>query len=108
MKYNFRCTQQELYALCTFGWDNCEQNLETFANFSPKYTEAFVKKRQAEVSRISNMPDMSQRAYANESLRIELQVQLRLCLDNWQRLKRYISVAFPPNFRKTKLKGAGH
>jgi hypothetical protein len=104
---NYRCSQQELYAICKLGWEGCHQHIEQFAGFSPKYNAAFIDARKAEIDATITTPDNALRSSGQEVLRLQLKDQVRNCLNAWQKLKRYIYEAYPENLQAPKLKGAG-
>lgn len=107
-KISFRCTQQELYAVCIAGWNSCNQHLGDFSKFSPKYNTAFITERLNEVAAVKAMPKSGQRSAQNEKQRLKLRGHTRDCLAAWQRLKRYIAKAYPEDLQKVQLKDAGH
>jgi hypothetical protein len=106
-KSNFKCSQQELYAVCKLGWEGCNLHIEKFQNFSPKYTPEFLAARRQEIDNVAEIPDKAVRSSMLELLRVELREQTRLSLDRWLRLKRYITVAYPQSAQAAKLKAAG-
>jgi hypothetical protein len=104
---NYRSTQQELYTVCRLGWQSCTQYLGDFADFKARYNAGFIADRLAEVEAASNLPDDQARGSQSETLRIQLGQAAQDCLSGWQKLKRYIADAFPPEFQKAKLEAAG-
>jgi hypothetical protein len=104
---NFKCSQQELYAVCKLAWEGCNLHIDKFRNFSPKYTPEFIMARTAEIDTVASIPDSVARSGALEILRVNLKEQARLCIDLWLRLKRYITVAYPASVQSAKLKTAG-
>jgi hypothetical protein len=103
----YNCTQQELYTICNLGWVSCNQNLADFSSFKAKYTMVFITTRQADVAAAQLLPDDQQRGEVAESLRVQLQEQSILCLNAWQKLKRYIADAYQPSLQKAKNEAAG-
>ena len=103
----FNCTQQELYTVCRLGWQSCSQHLTGFFDFKAKYDANLITIRLAEVEAASKLPDEQARGSISETFRIQLTKLAADCLSNWQKLKRYIADAFPPEFQKTKLEAAG-
>jgi hypothetical protein len=106
-KLNYKCSQQELYAVCKLAWDGCDQHLAKFQNFSPKYNPEFINARKEEISMVVAIPDSASRSSVVESARIQLKEQSRTCLETWQKLKRYIAEAYPKSLQEVKLKAAG-
>jgi len=68
----FKCTQIELYAVCTQGWNYCQENLPAFAAIKSKYTPEFVAERLAEVDSVSRMLNSRHRSAAQGILRMAL------------------------------------
>jgi len=103
----FNCTQQELYAVCTLGWESCSQHLAKFSSFKPKYTAAFIEAKKAEISETTNMHDSYQRASVTELMRLSLKEQANLCVKAWRKLQLHIQEAWPAEQHKIRLKSAG-
>jgi hypothetical protein len=45
-KSNYRCSQQELYAVCKLAWEGCNTYLDKFRNFSPKYDPGYIQAKK--------------------------------------------------------------
>lgn len=106
-KSHYKCSQQELYAVCKIAWEGCNAHLSKFENFSPKYNPEFIRARKDEIESVSSIPDRPARSAASELRRFQLKEHVRLCLDSWLRLKRYIARAYPETLHAAKLKTAG-
>jgi hypothetical protein len=94
-KKNYPCTQRELYAVCTSGWMNCQQNLEKFSAFRPVYTAAFLEARLKEVADAAAMPHRSKRSVNQGFARAELKAKMEQCHDEWNKLKLTLPMLFP-------------
>ena len=104
---NYNCGQQELYSAALLGWESCSQHLTAFTNFSPLYDAALIATRQQEVKDASELPDEQARNAQSEIFRIELSQLAKNAMENWQKLKRYISKAWSEEFQKARLEEAG-
>ncbi len=104
-KYN--CSQQSLYAVCRSGWSSCSTYLSLFNAFSPLYTGAFVTAKVADINTAETLPDAEQRTEDSRTLRVNLKNKATECMDLWQRLKRYITKAYPADQVEIKLDAAG-
>lgn len=107
LEASYKCTQQELYAVCLLGWQNYLDNQEDFAAYKPKYTVVFGNNAIAQVLEAKNLPDSVARIAIPESSRVQLKQLAAVCLDNWQRLKGYIVEAYAKPQQKSKLDAAG-
>ncbi len=106
-KPNYNCTEQELYTICTTGWNSVTQHLTRFTAFKAKYVATLVTTRLASVVIASELPDEQQRNSDYETASIELRKIGRTSCDKWQMLKRYIADAFPADQQKPMLEAAG-
>jgi hypothetical protein len=104
---NFKCSQQELFAICLHAWESCNQNIAPFTALRPKYTSNYVAERKAEVQREASMPDSTQRRAISESMRTELKKTLKNALKTWRHLKRIISTSWPKDEVNVYLNEAG-
>lgn len=104
---NYGSTQAELYTIARLGWNSCRQHLTDFADFKARYNETYIDNQLAAVNAAELLPDFQARNEPAEIIRIQLVEQVRLILDLWQRLKRYVADAFPRNQQKAKLEAAG-
>jgi hypothetical protein len=104
---NYKCTQQQLYAVANLGWQNYLDNLADFTNHKAKYTEEFGTNEIAAVLAAKKLPDIQARGSVPESIRIELTEAAAVCADNWRKLKTYINDAFSEAQQKPKLQSAG-
>src|SRR6266487_334914 len=109
MKLNpsYNCSQQQLYAVANLGWQNYFDNLANFTNHKAKYTQEFGADAIAGVLEAKNLPDALARDSVPQAIRIKLSEAAVACADNWQKLKSYISDAFPLSQQKPMLEAAG-
>ena len=104
---NFKCTQQELYAVCALGWESFSQNLEQFSTLKPKYTQAYLEAQKANLDAVMRMHNHYQRAAFQESLRIDLKQSAEKGHAMWRLLQSHIKEAFPGEHQKTRIKASG-
>lgn len=103
----FPCTQIELYTVCTQAWTYCKNNLALFTAIKPKYTEAYVAERVAEIENISRRPNQRQRLATITLMRLAMKEESDKCLLAWKRLRRHILEAWPEAEAAVYLKTAG-
>lgn len=104
---NYNCTQQELYSAGLLAWESCSQHLPSFESFSPMYTAPFVTDKKQQLLDAEVLPDAQARSAQREILRIELEQLAKICLEETQKLKRYIVKAWDKPFHKPRLEEAG-
>lgn len=104
-KYN--CGQQDLYTVCRLGWEAVTDHLADFTAFKGKYLAPYVTARLAEIDAAELLPDAEQREEDSKTFRVQLANKATECLALWQKLKRYISEAFPVDEVEIKLDAAG-
>lgn len=102
------CTQQELYAVCTSGWESCKQNLEKFTGFKPKYTAAYVDAKLAAIREASKMTNRRQHIAAQKLIRLNLKTQVDICLASWRKLQSVIEEVWPLAEHGSRLQEAGY
>lgn len=107
MKNSYPCSQSELYTACELGWNSCTQQLPLFADFKAKYTAQYITDRLTEIQAAENLPDEQVRNAIPEQYRIQLEQAAQSVLSLYQRLKRYIAEAYPPELQKPQLEAAG-
>lgn len=104
---NYNCTQAELYTIVALGWASCLANLASFTSFSAAYVTGLVTARQADLVAAQTLPDFQARNAIAETFRLEL-IPLNSGVCNmFQRLKRYISIAFPAAQHQSQWDAAG-
>lgn len=103
----YKCSQQTLYAVCRSGWASCNTYLAQFTAFSPLYDGAYITARVAEITAAEALPDAEQRTEDSRTLRVNLVNAATTGMDLWQRLKRYITKAYPADQVEIKLNAAG-
>ena len=104
---NYKCSQQALYAICRSGWNSCTTYLADFAAFSPMYTAPFITDRIADLDAAEAIGDSEQRTEDSRTLRVNLKNKATESMEQWQRLKRYITKAYPADQVDIKLDAAG-
>lgn len=104
---NYKCSQQDLYTICRLGWESCTNNLADFTSFSPQYTAPFITAQLAEVDAAEALGDVEQREANSRLLHISMKNDGDTALEAWQRLKRYITKAYPKDQLKVQLDAAG-
>ena len=107
MKNSYSCSQSELYTACELGWNSCTQQLPLFADFKAKYTAQYIADRLVEIQAAENLPDEQTRNAVPEQYRIQLEQAAQTVLGSYQRIKRYIAEAYPPELQKPQLEAAG-
>jgi len=103
----YRCTQSELYAVARAGWASFLNFLVSFTAFNSNYTAAFAGARLDEIDAAEDLPDEAARAEAHRLLRLTLIDKRILCTQNWQKLARYITAAYPFPQTTVMLDSAG-
>ena len=104
-KYN--CTQAELYAICTIGWQSYQENLPGFEGFSTLYTATTATDALAAIESAKNLPDFQARNEATETAYIQMGQTAEQCLTKWRSLRSYIKASFPQELHKPKIESAG-
>jgi hypothetical protein len=103
----YDCTQAELYAICTLGWNSCSDHLIDFTNLKPYYTAAYVTAKKAAIAAAKALPHETARAGEIKNARVLLAEKGGECLVKWQALKRHIEDAFAKNQLDGMLDQAG-
>lgn len=102
--HTYNCSQQDLYTMARLGWHSCSQYLSVFQQFSPLYTPAYIAAALAQVDAAQSLPV---RKETTRTLLAQLKKQANQCFSLWQRLKRYITKAFPGSELAIRLSAAG-
>ena len=103
----FNCTQQELFAACTIGWDLCARHLEQFTALKPRYNADYVASKRQEIADAMVQPGRNRRSAAMELMRQELRRQNDECLESCLKLKRHMDEVWSGEELKAMLKQAG-
>lgn len=103
----YNCSQSELYTIATLGWNSCSQHLAQFTGFSPKYIASFITDQLDAVQVAKNLPGEAERNYDANIHHIQLSQEAKSCRDLYQRLKRCIIAAYPPEQQQASLNAAG-
>lgn len=103
----FNCTQQELFAACTIGWDLCARHLDQFTALKPRYNAGYVAAKRQEIADAMTQPGRNRRSAAMELMRQELRRQNDVCLESCLKLKRHMDEVWSGEELKAMLKQAG-
>jgi len=103
----YHCTQAELYAICTIGWQSYNENQPDFEAFKTTYTAAFGTAMVAAVETAKNLPDFQARNEDTETAYILMGQTATLALTKWRTLRSYIKSAFAPELQKPNIEAAG-
>jgi hypothetical protein len=103
----FNCTQQELFAACSIGWDLCTRHIEMFTAFKPKYNAAYIAEQRASIAAAMAEPGSSRRSAALELKLQELRKQNQLCVESCLKLKRHMDEVWKGEELQGMLKKAG-
>jgi hypothetical protein len=103
----YHCTQPELYTVAATGFNSLQEKLPDFSAFKPKYTAVFIAARLLELSTAENLPDEQARYADVQVLEVTLGEKAKAARAQWQKLKRYITDAFPISNQKARLQEAG-
>ncbi|MBI1226379.1 MAG: hypothetical protein GC192_14190 [Bacteroidetes bacterium] len=103
----YPCSQSVFVVTVNTALDSLEEYLASFTAFKPKYVQAWVDALRAELLAAEILPDEDARRAASEIMRVQLVALNRTCCELWQRLKRYITDAYPANIVDIQLAAAG-
>ena len=103
----FDCSQKVLYLVCIAGWNLCTKFLTSFAAFRAIYTPAYIADKIQAVKDANNLQPETTDTGDRTISRIECVSALKVVRRDWQKLKTYISNAFPEDQVKAQLKIAG-
>lgn len=104
---NYKCTQQELYTAANQGWTSYSTYLTNFSEFKGKYDAQLATTAKAAIAAAQLIPNRQARGAKAETDHIDLTLKADTCLQEWQKLKRYITDAFPEAYHKTNFNAAG-
>jgi hypothetical protein len=105
---NYKCSQSELYAICTIGWTSFGENQADFELFNTLYTIVFGTDALAEVDAAMNLPGFQERNEAAETAYIEMTKAHAECILRWKSLRSYIKNSYPTELQKPKIESAGY
>ncbi len=103
----YPCSQAELYAICTIGWQSYQENLADFVAFSTKYDAQYATDALQAVEAAKQLPDFQARNEPAETSYREMVKTVDLCNRNWRKLRRHIANAFNNDIVKGKIEAAG-
>lgn len=103
----YHCTQAELYAICTIGWQSYTENQPDFEAFKTTYTVPFGEAMVLAVETAKNLPDFQSRNQDTETAYILMGQTATLALNKWRTLRSYIKSAFPSELQKPNIEAAG-
>lgn len=104
-KYN--CTQSELYAISTIGWNSYLENQPDFEAFSTLYTTPFGDAALLAIESAKILPDFQARNQSTETAYILMGQQAEEGLTKWRALRSYIKASFPAELVKPNVEAAG-
>lgn len=104
----YTCSQSELYAICTIGWNSYAENQPDFETFKTIYTVVFGTDALAEVQAAMNLPGFQERNEASETFYIQLNEAHAACILKWKTLRSYIKSSYAPSLQKPKIESAGY
>lgn len=104
---NYSCKQGELYTICNLGWDACAANIAAFTALSAVYNVSLISARKAAITAAANLPDFQARNAIAETIRLYLAADNIQIMNLFQRLKHYISIAFPASQWQIAYDAAG-
>ncbi len=103
--HTYNCSQQHLYIIARMAWHSCNKYLTAFNKFSPRYTPAYIT---SAIAQIDAAEHIASREQATKLLYVQLVQQAKTALWQWQKLKLYITDAFPQNELQIHLNAAGY
>ena len=103
----YNCTQAELYAICTIGWQSYAENQPDFEAFNTTYTAVFGTDAIAAVESAKALPDYQARNEATETAYIQMTTTVDELNQKWRMLRSYIKATYPAEVQKPKLEAAG-
>ena len=103
----YKCTQDELYAVCLLIWASCKKHIAMFVLFRIYYTLTYIADKITEILTANNIPDAQTRINVAEEKHIGLTKKIDECVEKWRGLELYIIKAFPKDVVKIKLEDAG-
>jgi hypothetical protein len=106
---DYICTQLELYAILRmcYGQALKVDDLAALAAHKAKYTTALLNGYVANVQTAEDLPGEEQINESSETLRIDTGKQADVTLENYRKLKTYITDAYEKPYHKAKLEAAG-
>jgi len=90
----YKCTQSELYAICSIGWHSYIEHLSGFSALKGYYNSAFAAAQLNAIRDAININSYSHRKALSKNERIILRQLKWECLIKWQSLKSYILSAY--------------
>ena len=93
----YHCTQSELYAICTLGWNRCKTAQATIVASFPEYTVTYIDGKLADIVTVQHMPDFQARNLITETDHILLTQLAVPAIAQWDLLERYIIRSFQSN-----------
>lgn len=103
----YPCSQAELYAICSIGWQSYDENLPDFSDFSSKYDAQFSINAKAAIESAKQLPDFQARNEPSETSYTEMVKTVNTCNRNFRKLRRHITNAFNKDVVKGKIEAAG-
>ncbi len=103
----YKCTQNELYAVCRLIWLSFISHLTTFTSRKAYYNAVYGNAALAENDAAQLLPDYQARGEASESFKVQLGEVAKHCMMYFLLLKSHIEDAYDENLVKPKLEAAG-
>lgn len=95
IKALYAIAQKDVYSVMETAWGNFDEHQAEFEDFKGLYKVTYSAAAKIELAAAKALPDNEARGSEAETLRIAVQEKGLECLNNFQRLKRYIVTAFP-------------
>lgn len=95
VKAIYSIAQKDVYSVILTAWGNYAEHQAEFENFKGFYKPDYGIDAIAELNAAKALPDNEARSSEAETLRVAVKEKGLVCLNNFQRLKRYIVTAFP-------------
>ena len=95
IKALYSIAQKDVYSVMETAWGNFDTHQAEFEDFKGLYKVPYSSTAKTEIVNAKALPDNEARSSEAETLRIAVKEKGLVCLNNFQRLKRYIVTAFP-------------
>lgn len=102
--HTYNSSKQDLCIMARTAWHSCSTYRTAFAEFSQRYTQAYINNAIAQINQAEQALSKEKTA---QLLYVQLVAQAKTACSLWQLLKRYIKKAFPPAEQQIQLSAAG-
>ncbi len=106
-KKRYACSQEVLIIICILAYGRCRELLAKFSRFKSKYTDSYLDDALKKVNDAKKIEVVSKRNATKKESRTDLVAAAKLCRQNFNKLKRFISDAFPKAVINDKFQAAG-